>query len=417
MPAPRLHLPEATSSDGMTDEFLDGPGGMQVGMVIDPEELVGMQARADTLRHALIDSYLVEPYLEESYLASRMAAYAGMQAKMVIADHERVYGMQAQMHIDTDRTLGQQARMFIVDHERPYGMQARLVQIARTSLQTTMIIYNQTQFRVLYTFPSRGTADLLGDNWSASNQASGDFLPRNLNTDVEEEVFRAALNSVELICDSGVTQGVTFDLLSLRNHNLTRDAFIQVQGSQDAGFATVNVSITITSELLHIYYVAPTFPTAESFRNRYWKFIINDPTNPSPVQIGAILFGNAKVFSMKDSWDNPIRSGKRHYKDVLPTEGMTNDMNHRAVKRWLRLSFTDLERINGNFRLLDEWIDYCRTSLKALVVPMPLQASRYAVFAKLVQMQDFEASNQSNIDDPAGFAEYIAIVVELDEAL
>lgn len=422
-------------------------------------KLSGMSAKADTLRHALCEYYLDEDgYLEGPYLAGCMEAFMGMQVTMGVAQtkhvgqqsqmvihatkpvgqqalmvvhatrrvgmqtkgvlkHRTPYGLQATMVIHATKKIGHQARM-IVEKERPFGMQTTLIQIGRYGMQATMVVYNDTQLRILYLFSSRGTAALGGDNWTASNIAAGDFLARNLNTDIEEQVYRSSVSSVELVCDTGVTQGVTIDTVAIRNHNMTREASITVQGSNDALFGTVNTSFTITSELLNSYYIAPSFPTGTDKQNRYWKFIIDDPTNAAGyVQIGAVLFGNAHIFSTSENYENPINRGFKHFKDSLQTEGFTAVMNDRALRKWIKLQFADLERINNNYKLVEDYIETVRTSLKALVIPAPKYASRFAVFAKLTQMPDMEHRNVSAMDDPDGRAEYISFQLDLDESL
>lgn len=391
--------------------------GSQVEATIqDRTQSFGMSARIDTLRHALCESYLVDSYLSGPYLSGCMHAFMGMQVEMrplVQSD----YGMQVEGVIKDTKNIGQQAEM-VVYTETPRGQQVQLVQVARYGQQATMVIYNNTQLRILQQFDSRGTAALGGDNWTASNQAVGDFEPKNLNTDVEEQVFRSSTTAVELVCDTGVPQGVTLDTIAIINHNMTRDAQVQVQGSNSPTFDTINVSFDMVAETERMYYIAPTYPTGIENQNRYWRFVISDANNSDGyIQIGIIVFGNSDIFTPKESFDNPINKGYKHFKDELKTEGFTAANNDRALRRYLKLRFSEQERIHGNFKMIEDYVNFARTSLKCLIIPIPLYASRYAVFAKLVTMPDFEIRNVSNIDDPDGRAEYVNYNLDWDESL
>lgn len=391
--------------------------GMQAdSQVADVGGTVGMEAKHDTLRHAMRGMYLEEGgYLEEAYLVEGMWAFLGMQALQQLTEQPVAFGMQAEMVINRERNPGMQAEM-IVDTETPLGFQATQIAVGRFGMQATMVLYNTTELRFMTEFPSRGTPALLGNNWTATNTAAGDFLPRNLNTDIEEQVYRSTGTSIELVCDTGLAQGVPIDTIAIRNHNLTRGALVQVQGSND-NFATVRVSYNMFVETTHMYYIAPAFPTSVE-TNRYWKFIIQDVTNPAAyIQIGAILFGAASIFSTSDKFLNPITQGYKHFKDVLPTEGFTNTMNDRALKKYLRLNFQDIDYLSGNFRILEEMFLLARTSLKVLVIPTPEFASRFAVFAKLSSMPEITHINHGFQGPGGAMVEYDSLSLEYDESL
>lgn len=297
-----------------------------------------------------------------------------------------------------------------------YGTQATLLRTKKVGFQATLVIYNITQLRILSEFASRGTPALLGNNWTTTSQASGDFLPRNVNTDIEEQVFRSAIPSVTLTCDTGLSQGTTIDTLSFRNHNLTTEASITLQGSKD-NFATIDVSIPIVSETQHLYYIAPVFPTGTANQNRYWRFVIDDPTNPDGyIEIGCILFGNARIFSKKESFINPIKHGDIHFVDGLPTEGFTSSNNDRALKKYMSLSFQDLDRSLGNIRIIERVLQLYRTSQKVLVIPRPSKPSRYAVFGKLRDMPELTETDVSNDDDATSDTAYVSLDLTWDEA-
>ncbi len=344
--------------------------GMQANLIITGNTyLRGMEVKADTLRHNLHGVYLEDEYLVGNYLVEQMCAFMGMQVQAVKAD---VFGMQS-----------------------------------------TMVIYNTTALRIMWEFPSRGTAALLGLNWTASSQYPGDYDPENVNTDIIEQVYRSAASSsslVELVCDTGVPQGIPVDTIAILGHNLTTSATVQVQGSND-NFSTTNIVFNMFVESNNMYYISPTFPPAAG-QNRYWKFIIQDPTNPSGyVEIGTILFGVSEIFSVHECFINPIVHGKRHFKDSLETEGFTTASNDRALKKFMRLRFEKLNYTRYNYRILDEMLEFARTSLKVLVIPLPEFPSRFAIYGKVAAMPEI-SSTYIGQDD-----QYVDIDIEWDESL
>jgi hypothetical protein len=167
----------------------------------------------------------------------------------------------------------------------------------------------------------------------------------------------------------------------------------------------------MTVETGNMFWVSPSFPNLDG-QNKWWKFIINDPTNPDGyIQVGTILFGAADIFNTYESFENPIVQGLKHFKDVLTTEGFTNVMNDRALKRYMRLDFRNLNRMRNNWEILEDMMHYARTSLKCLIIPTPEFPSRFAIFAKLTSLP--ETSHQS-IDE---LTEYINASFEFDESL
>ena len=164
-------------------------------------------------------------------------------------------------------------------------------------------------------------------------------------------------------------------------------------------------------ETTNMYYISPTFPTL-SGQNRYWRFIIQDNTNPDGyLQVGTILFGTSEIFSLSEMFKNPLTFGYRHFKDAIQTEGFTNVSNDRALKKYLQLEFEKLNYFAGNYRILNEMMQYARTSLKTLVIPTPQYPSRFAIFAKITQMPEII---HTSIDETS---EYIDVGFEWDESL
>lgn len=411
-PYPVVTLRGYLESDYLEEPYLAEAGvtyayGMQVNMLITPNNEFGMQTEMFVTQEP--------PYGQQAEMVvSKEVAY-GMQTEMVISVIE-AFGQQVEMFVTRENHYGMQVLM-IVSVVEAYGQQVLMLIKTPFSFQATMVIYNDTQFRVLHEFPSRGTPALDGENWTATNQAAGDFSPNNLNTDVEEEVYRSTTLSIELTCDTGIPQGTTIDTLAIRNHNLTRSAQVQVQGSKD-NFASVDVNFDLDPiTLQHTYYIAPTFPLGIENQNRYWRVVITDVTNPAGyIQIGCIIFGNAKIFSTHENFSNPLRRGYIHFKDEIATEGFTRISNDRALKKTLRLAFQKLERIRGNYQWLEAYWEFARTSLKCLVIPMPKYAARYAVFAKLDRMPEIDVENVANMDDPDGRAEYLDFDLSWDES-
>ncbi len=429
--------------------------GMQVAANIGDQSILGMSVKADTLRHALCDVYLEHGYLEEAYLTDCMHAFMGMQIQASFLDQTSAYGMQANMIVEKEQAYGQQALMvvnketkrgmevemlireqflmgmqaqmvinaekamgqqalMIVNTESPRGMQVQQVIADKYGMQSTMVIYNVTQLRLMCEFPSRGTAGLGGNNWVASSTMAGDYLPKNVNTDIVEQVWRSNTGTAAfstLTCDTGIPQGVPIDTIAILGHNLTKSALVQVQGSNDNFATPANIVFNMTAETENMYYISPTFPTLAG-QNRYWRFIFQDVTNPDGfIEVGTIVFGTSDIFSVADCFRNPVVNGYRHFKDELRTEGFTNVSNDRALKRYLRLSFEKLNYFKGNYRMLDDMLKFARTSLKCLVIPTPQYPSRFAVFAKLTAMPEV---THTDIDAQTG---YIDIDLEWDESL
>ena len=126
--------------------------------------------------------------------------------------------------------------------------------------QVLIALYNTNRLRVLMDFPSRGTT---GTNWTANSTEPGDFSVNNLNTDIVEQVWRSSAGTktgIVLTCDTQVPQGVFMDTFAMLGHNLTTSASILLEGSTSAGFASIGISIPITSRRDNIYYISPQLP-------------------------------------------------------------------------------------------------------------------------------------------------------------
>ena len=275
-----------------------------------------------------------------------------------------------------------------------------------------MVLYNDTALRVMCEFLSRGTPALAGLNWTTNSQEAGDFGVNNINTDIPEQVYRSLVdNGIQITSDTGIPQGVAIDTLAILNHNLTKSATVSLQGADNAGFAPIGTTINITPNvrLNDMYFIAPTLP---SQRFRYWRLLIDDVNNADGfIEIGIVVFGNAKIFSNADCIENPLVPGKTDFNDVIRTEGFTNISNRRAVRKKLGLSFDKMNNDIGNFDLINEIFDFALTSLKCLWIPTPQRPHKYAMFAKLVDLPE-----QPTVDnDESGV--HTDLEISLDESL
>jgi hypothetical protein len=294
-----------------------------------------------------------------------------------------------------------------IDKKHAVGIQFQGLTGSILSLQYRVALYNTTNLRILSEFASRGIS---GSNWVASSTASGDFGIDNVNTDIVEQVWRSvggAISSIQLVCDTGLAQGVFLDTLALLNHNLTTSAEVQLLGSNDPLFSTIGVVINFTMTTRNYIYIAPDLP---NIGYRYWKIIINDNTNPNNyLQIGTIIFGESTIFQ-GECFSNPISYKKTHYSDKIMTEGFTTVNNDRGIKAKINLNFENINFAGGNYNSLVNLFETARTNLKCLWVPTPQYPTRYAVYGKLSDLPD-----ETHTDNGEN-ADYVNFALEIDEA-
>lgn len=372
-----------------------------------------------TLKGYLEGDYLEGPYLEDSVVGETTGFQATLQGK-----DQKITGMQASFKILSSLASGFQALLKILT-DKTAGMQATLKRAHVTGIQGTFTIYNVTQLRILYQFPSRGAESVGGGNnawgeelgtgktWVASSTMAGDFLANNLNSDVPEEVWRSDtgdISGVSLRCDTERVQGVFLDTFAILNHNFTRSADIVLQGSNDSSFSSIGFQTTLLVDPKRndIFYIAPELPTQGW---RYWRILIDDPTNPFDyLEAGICIFGPAAILTYADDFELPLQKGKTDFKDVLATEGFTEISNHRATRRWLTLTFASMSITEGNYNMLEEVINSIKTDLKALWIPTPDFPGRHAIFGKLAALPD--ESVVSHDEDH----EYYDFELKIDEA-
>lgn len=385
--------------------------GMQVNrQYVDANKFSGMEVRRDkSFPHLNCDEagYLEQEYLTQEYLGNYFCVYGPMQVNLVITE-EKVSAAQVELNVvDHLKHLTLQVELNIVDHLNYTGMQINRERVTPTGLQVLRVLYNTNRLRILCEFPSRGTT---GANWTSTSTETGDFSVYNLNTDIVEQVWRSnGATSVILVCDTQVSQGTLVDTMAMLNHNLTTSATISFEGSNSAIFSPVGITIPIESTEDNIYYIAPEFPTTQY---RYWRFIINDVTNPDGfLQIGTIVFGTTVILQGENFVDELTRRTK-HFSDKVNTEGFTNVSNDRALKYATQMEFRNIQYGRGNFRNLKDIFKTARTSLKCLWIPDPQDPPRFAVFGKMTQIPEERHKNMG-----ADAADNVDFSLEIDESL
>lgn len=292
----------------------------------------------------------------------------------------------------------------------PWGIQFTAVKEEARAFQFRSALYNTTNLRILVDFPSRGTTGL---NWTATStqtSSTNSFSVNNLNTDIVEQYWRSATGvlSATITCDTELPQGVYLDTLAILNHNLSGSSTIILEGSNDPSFGTIPVNIELQYEANNMYYIAPTLPLNPY---RYWRLNVSDPGSADNfIRIGTIVFGAAVIFT-NESFVDRVRFGQKQFIDKVYTEGFTNVSNDRGKKKYLGLEFRNLAYGRANFQSMREIFDYAGVTLKCLYIPVPQQASRFAVFGKLSDIPA-EEHNYKGAD-----ADYVDFSIDVDESL
>ena len=355
--------------------------------------------------HTHCGGYLLNPYATEPYLGDKICAHLFSQIKGRLSKHKNLHG-QIEHRITKHQKYHSQIKHKIFSSKHVHA-QIKRVNAYKLNAQLTIAIYNTTNLRILYEFPSRGTS---GTNWNviSGGTAAGDFGINNVNTDLVEQVYRSTATSISIQCDTQITQGVFNDTLAILGHNLTRSATVQMLASNSVTFATVGLDVNLSVETENIYWISPSLPF-NSYR--YWRFQISDVSNPFGfLQLGTIVFGSSIIFSGECFVDEVTRR-KTHFADRIKTEGYSSVSNDRALKRAVSLTFRRLNYNYNNYPNLVKVIDATRTSLKSLWIPAPQFSSRFAVFGKL---SEIPVENHKVISKDA---DYIDLDITVDEAL
>jgi hypothetical protein len=430
--------------------------GFQVEVVIDTEKVYGFEMRKDNYQSYPITGYLDDDYLSGPYLTGYfgprfptqfladclthtnrgfqtevniidMAKVKGEQARVQIVDTLRIHGFQFRALITQPRILAFQFQSHIIDKLKIYGTQflANLQKQHANGFQfqvTTQIgigfqflstIYNTQNLRILSNMKSRG---LTNTNWTSNSTMPGDFSPNNFDSDIVEYVWRSASTvktGIKLTCDIGLNQICYADTVAILNHNMTVGADIKMLMSNDPAFITGVTVVQIRARRLDTYYIAPSLPTAGF---RYFQFQIDDPSNSnSYIEIGNIMFGASDIIHGENFTDE-VDFEMQDFSDSISTEGHTNVMNSRALKRKLTLNFESLNYEKRNYQILREVFRTYRTSHKCLWIPTPdvldqNLTDRFRIFGKLTVVPKERHNNKG----PG--ADLISFTVDLDESL
>jgi len=357
------------------------------------------------ISHQICGGYLVDDYLMMPYLVTQICAHMRTQTEFKLVKNEPVKS-QFDRRVTKSQSFKAQAIMTIYDQAE---LKAQFNRVAsfRINTQILFALYNTTNLRILYQFPSRGTS---GTNWTvvSGGTEAGDFGVNNVNTDIVEQVYRSTATTCVLQSDTQVTQGIFLDTLAILNHNFTTSATVLLQGSNDVSFGSIPFTETLAVEKTNLYYIAPYLPLTSY---RYWRIDVTDTTNPDGyIQMGTIVFGSTIIFNGECFTDEVVRR-KIHFADRVRTEAFSNVSNDRALKYSVSLNFRKLNYGRANYENLIEVVDYVRTSLKALWIPTPQFASRFAVFGKLSEMP---VENHKVIGEDA---DYIDLDITVDESL
>ena len=342
---------------------------------------LGIQFMTTTIPAKSIGEYLTEGgYLEASYSSPIIGKFMGTQFE-AINSKDKTAGAQFEGHITINKNTGAQFEGRITT-DKSAGSQFEAFVLKKLSAQFRAVLYNTTQLRFMYDFPSRGVT---GTNWTATStatSASDGFSVNNLNTDIVEQVWRSADTSVQtLVCDTEDNAGVFLDTLAILNHNLTLGAQVILTGSDDSNFSSTPFVEFLKVETKNMYYISEQLPLAGY---RYWKLDIIDAANPDGyMEIGTVVFGSSVVFSTESNFTDQLDFGVKQFQDKIFTEGFTNVSNDSGQKKFLSLDFKSLDADGRNFSELRKMFERAGSLLKILWVPVPKDPSRYATFAKM----------------------------------
>lgn len=376
------------------------------GLITDQSANLGSEWKWSVGIHSNCGSYLAGDYAVGDYLANLMCVFYRAQFTAGLTKSTALMGQFEAVIEDTVPLAAQ----FLAELQATVQVGAQFTSSLKTSLaaQFRSVLYNIINLRVLCDFDSRGVDGL---SWTANSTATGHFGANNLNTDIVEERWRSATgvkSGIRLECDTGLPQGVFTDTLAILSHNLTTSADVFLQGSDDAGFGTIGFSQRVTIERDNAYWLSPDLPT-DGYR--YWRLTIDDASNANDyLEIGVVLFGTATIFQ-GECFANPVRFGRRHFKDQVMTEGFTNVSNDRGIKRFVGLKFQNLNALGGNYANLVNLFETYRTTHKCLWIPTPQYPSRFAVFGKLSDLPEESHNDLGETND------YVDFDVEVDESL
>ena len=375
--------------------------------------------------------YLETEYLELPYL--QPAASAGF-ANQFSGAHIKPLGLELFALSGTTKSSAVQFKISTVSHvscpgddgylqasylETPYlapylcaaiGVQLDVQILQGNAVQLTVVNYNTNRIRVLFDIKSRGTVNT---NWSSNStlpSTTNSFDVNNLNTDIEEQVFRSnnTTTGIALVCDAGSGINVFLDTFVMTNHNLTSSAIVTLIGDNNPAFSSPGINLTFTMTENRFVYIADDFPLSGF---RYWRLNIDDNTNSNPfIEIGVIGFGSSALFN-QNCFSDQIFQKETDYKDSVFTEGFTNVENERTVKGSLGLAFKSIQYNSQDYKTLETIIDSVKTTLKSFWIPDPQEPLRFLKFSKLKEIP----AQRHNYKGPD--ADYVDLNIQLDESL
>lgn len=424
--ADEYHTPAVIAQGGMQANFSIADGKKPVGMqaLFSLEDYIGMEMIVTNIAHWQ-RGYLMAGYLQDDYMKKIIIAQGGQQASFYMIDKTKSLGFQANAYIvDNRKSVGMQSLFSIVDATKPIGMQGDFRNVKALAMQFLAALYNNSNLRILWEFPSRGLPVSEGGsgglNWVANNtkySATNDFTVNNLNTDIIEQYWRsenAAVTGIHLDCDTEKSQGVFLDTFAMLGHNLSRSATVYLLGANVADFSTIGVTIPI--QIINddnSYYIAENIPTQAY---RYWRISIDDSANADGfIRVGTVVFGASFTFQ-QECFVDELKFQLKDFADTINTEGHTNVSNSRAQKKNLKLDFRYLDSNMNNFETLRDIFKYARTVLKCLWIPTPSYqdqniTSRFALYGKLSQVPEETHMNKGPEND------YVTFNIEVDESL
>jgi hypothetical protein len=428
----------------------------QAQVIVDNEKVYGFQIRKDAYQSFPISGYLEDGYLSDPYLTGyfgpripsqfladvQMTKKIATQTLVNVIDFSKIKATEARVQIENylktnayefnaiitqPHEIAFQFRGFIADKLRILGMQflgnlqkehafaTQFNVITQKGFATEFFstIYNTSNLRILADIKSRG---LTNTNWTSNSTMTGDFSPNNFDSDIVEYVWRSASGTktgIKLTCDCGNLAKVYVDTVAILAHNMTVGANIQMLMSDDPAFLVdVNV-ITIKARRYDTYYIAPALPIRGY---RYFQIQIDDVSNSNAyIEIGKIMFGSSDIIHGENFTDE-VDFEMVDYSDSVQTEGHTNVMNSRALKRKLTLNFESINYEKRNYTVLRNIFQTYRTNHKCLWIPTPdildqNLTDRFRIFGKLTEVPKERHNNKG----PG--ADYISFTVDLDESL
>lgn len=290
--------------------------------------------------------------------------------------------------------------------------------VTTTNISMNWVFYNTKNLRILWEIGSDGLDET--NNYTASSEKSTDKSIENIKNDIIEKYWESTSNINQWIqFDAGTNKTIYIDTLALLGHNLTSSAQLTLKGyglgsdstisdwSNIPVYATISMGSNPNDD--RVIWVNPSQPTN---RYRHWRLEISDGSNSSStLRIGRLMAGTSLCFNGENLLGT-LRYGKNNYKDEIKLNGFSSVFNNRALKRKLSINLNELNiQAYSNTNQLNKYIDYCRDSLKALVIVDPQNPYKYSVFAKLSSMPEQEI----NYVDAQN--EYATISLNYDEGI